>query len=124
MADADELIAEMRTRAGVLRRLGYRVRFDLSDTEESILLDATGGGTPSIEAATAMILELCGGTPAGRSFTQTRGWSEVVAPRVVPLRSERVASLVLLPAAATLMRWHFEARTSPSLVVGSEDLPA
>jgi putative sterol carrier protein len=51
MPDAAELIAEMRSRAGALRRLGYRVRFDLSDTEDSILLDATGGGTPSIEAA-------------------------------------------------------------------------
>jgi putative sterol carrier protein len=51
MANTEELIAEMRTRAQVLRRLGYRVRFDLSDTDESILLDATGGGTPSIEEA-------------------------------------------------------------------------
>ena len=51
MADAESLMAEMRNRAGALRSLGYRVRFDLSDTEESILLDATGGGTPSIEAA-------------------------------------------------------------------------
>ena len=53
MADAESLMAEMRTRAEALRRLGYRVRFDLSNTEESILLDATGGGTPSIEPATA-----------------------------------------------------------------------
>ena len=52
MADAESLMAEMRTRADALRSLGYRVRFDLSDTEESILLDATGGGTPSIEPAT------------------------------------------------------------------------
>ena len=53
MADAESIMAGMRGRADALRRLGYRVRFDLSDTEESILLDATGGGTPSIEAATA-----------------------------------------------------------------------
>ncbi len=52
MADAESLMAGMRTRAEALRRLGYRVRFDLTDTEESILLDATGGGTPSIEPAT------------------------------------------------------------------------
>ncbi len=52
MADAESLVAEMRSRADALRSLGYRVRFDLSDTEESILLDATGGGAPSVEAAT------------------------------------------------------------------------
>lgn len=53
MPDAESLMTEMRTRAASLRSLGYRVRFDLKDTEESILVDATGGGTPSIEAATA-----------------------------------------------------------------------
>jgi putative sterol carrier protein len=53
MADAESLMAGMRTRAGALRSLGYRVRFDLTDTDESILLDATGGGTPSVEPATA-----------------------------------------------------------------------
>ncbi len=51
MADAESLMAEMRSRADALRSLGYRVRFDLLDTEESILLDATGGGAPSVEAA-------------------------------------------------------------------------
>jgi putative sterol carrier protein len=51
MADAESLIAGMRTRADALRSLGYRVRFDLTDTEESVLLDATDGGAPSIEAA-------------------------------------------------------------------------
>ncbi len=50
MADAESLIAGIRTRADALRSLGYRVRFDLTDTEESVLLDATGGGAPSIEA--------------------------------------------------------------------------
>ena len=40
MADAESLMAGMRTRADALRSLGYRVRFDLTDTEESILLDA------------------------------------------------------------------------------------
>jgi putative sterol carrier protein len=50
MADAESLMAGMRTRADALRSLGYRVRFDLTDTEESILLDASGGGAPSIEA--------------------------------------------------------------------------
>ncbi len=51
MADAESLMAGIRTRAESLRSLGYRVRFDLTDTEESILLDATGGGAPTIEAA-------------------------------------------------------------------------
>lgn len=51
MANAESLIAEMRSRAETLRSLGYRVRFDLKDTEGSILLDATGGGTPSVEPA-------------------------------------------------------------------------
>ena len=53
MADAESLIAGMRGRADALRSLGYRVRFDLTDTEESILLDATGGGAPTIEVASA-----------------------------------------------------------------------
>ena len=52
MADAESLMAGMRKRADALRTLGYRVRFDLKDTEESILLDAAGGGAPSVEAAT------------------------------------------------------------------------
>lgn len=51
MADAESLMAEMRNRADALRRLGYRVRFDITDTEESVLLDATGGGAPTVEAA-------------------------------------------------------------------------
>jgi putative sterol carrier protein len=53
MPETEELITEMRTRAEVLRRLGYRVRFDLSDSGESILLDASGNTTPSIEATDA-----------------------------------------------------------------------
>ena len=52
MADAESLIAEMRSRADALRSLGYRVRFDLTDTDDSIMLDATDGGAPSIEPAT------------------------------------------------------------------------
>lgn len=52
MPDAESLIAEMRNRADALRSLGYRVRFDLRDTEESILLDASTGGAPTVEAAT------------------------------------------------------------------------
>jgi len=32
----------MRSKAGVLSELGYRLRIDLTDTQESILLHATG----------------------------------------------------------------------------------
>jgi putative sterol carrier protein len=42
MSDAASLIEILEARAGALQRLGYRVRFDLTDTGESILLDATG----------------------------------------------------------------------------------
>ena len=51
MPDAETLIERMRAKGGGLRALGYRVRFDLSDTGESILLDGTGGQA-SVEAAT------------------------------------------------------------------------
>ena len=43
MPDRDDLIAAMSAKGAALRGLGYRVRFDLTDTEESILLDGTGG---------------------------------------------------------------------------------
>ncbi len=43
MPDLDGLIAQMRARGAGLRSLGYRVRFDLTDAGEAILLDATGG---------------------------------------------------------------------------------
>lgn len=45
------------------------------------------------DAAAAMIVELCGGTSTERSMATTSRWSEVTAPRVVPLRPERVESL-------------------------------
>jgi phenylalanyl-tRNA synthetase beta chain len=45
------------------------------------------------DAATAMILDLCGGSATERSLTKTARWSEIVAPRTVALRPERVASL-------------------------------
>ena len=45
------------------------------------------------DSAAAMIVELCGGSPTGRSMTTTARWSEVTAPRSVPLRPERVESL-------------------------------
>ncbi len=42
MANAETLMSAMRDKAGVLERLGYRMRFDLTDIGESVLLDATG----------------------------------------------------------------------------------
>jgi putative sterol carrier protein len=60
MADVETLISAMRARGAALRGLGYRVRFVLSDTGDSILLDATGGPV-SIEAgdgAADTVLEL------------------------------------------------------------------
>jgi len=50
MPDRDSLITRMRARGPGLRSLGYRIRFDLTDTEESILLDGTGGQA-SVEPA-------------------------------------------------------------------------
>ncbi|WP_426266114.1 phenylalanine--tRNA ligase subunit beta [Sphingomonas sp. LHG3443-2] len=45
------------------------------------------------DAAAAMIVELCGGSPTARSMATTARWSEVTAPRSVPLRPERVETL-------------------------------
>jgi hypothetical protein len=53
MPDVDELIAAMRARGAGLRSLGYCVRFDLADTGEAILLDATSGGAPEIRPASS-----------------------------------------------------------------------
>jgi phenylalanyl-tRNA synthetase beta chain len=54
-----------------------------------------------IDAATAMIVELCGGTPSEPTFAKTSAWTDVIALRTVQLRPERVASLagLELPAA-------------------------
>lgn len=56
---------------------------------------------PMIDAATAMILELCGGTPSEHLLATTARWSDVTTPRQIPLRPERVESLagLTLPAA-------------------------
>ena len=43
MADLASLVEAMRERADALSELGYKVRFDLTDTGEAILLDATDG---------------------------------------------------------------------------------
>src|SRR5438874_1711368 len=64
MADAETLMAAMQAKAGVLRRLGYRIRFDLTDLNESVLLDATGAepeiarADEATEAATPGAAEL------------------------------------------------------------------
>lgn len=42
MADLSSLIDAMTERADALSALGHRVRFDLTDINQSILLDATG----------------------------------------------------------------------------------
>jgi putative sterol carrier protein len=51
MPDTETLIGQMRARGAALRALGYRVRFDLTDSDDRILLDGTGGQA-SIEPAT------------------------------------------------------------------------
>jgi putative sterol carrier protein len=62
MPDAASLIASLEARAGALQRLGYRVRFDLTDTGEAILLDGTGPAAvitataPETEADTVLSL--------------------------------------------------------------------
>lgn len=43
MPATSDLIDLMRARADALKEFGYKVRFDLTDSGEAILLDATGG---------------------------------------------------------------------------------
>jgi putative sterol carrier protein len=50
MADVEKLLSAIRARASALRGLGYKVRFDLSDTGRSLLLDATSGRAEVEEA--------------------------------------------------------------------------
>jgi phenylalanyl-tRNA synthetase beta chain len=66
-----------------------------------------------IEAATAMILELCGGEASEVTLATTSRWSEVTAPRTVTFRPERVAGLAGLDLpkdeqSAILQRLGFE----------------
>lgn len=51
MPDTDALLASMRARGPNLRSLGYRIRFDLTDLDVSLLLDGTGGQASLEEAA-------------------------------------------------------------------------
>lgn len=67
---------------------------------------------PMVEAATAMILDLCGGEPSEVTLATASDWSDITAPRYVPLRPERVENLagVHIPAdeqAAILERLGF-----------------
>ena len=62
MPDAAELLDQMQAKAARLRHLGYRVRFDLTDTAESILVDGTAGAgsialaSDTAEADTVLLL--------------------------------------------------------------------
>lgn len=51
MAETEALMAAMRARGASLRTLGYRVRFELTDSGDALLLDATGGQAELREAA-------------------------------------------------------------------------
>ena len=53
MPSVEELVTSMQAKAGSLKRLGYRIRFDLTDTEESILVDGTASGEGIREASAA-----------------------------------------------------------------------
>lgn len=46
-----------------------------------------------IDAATAMIVDLCGGEPSKATFANTERWAAIRAPRQVTLRPERVRDL-------------------------------
>ncbi|GLR46807.1 phenylalanine--tRNA ligase subunit beta [Sphingomonas astaxanthinifaciens] len=70
-----------------------RARFERGVDPET-LLEMT-------DAATAMILKLCGGEASEVTLATTARWAEVVAPRAVPLRPERVASLAGLDLPAS-----------------------
>ena len=50
MSEIETLITALRARRQALRGLGYKVRFALEDTGESILLDATLGQVDVSEA--------------------------------------------------------------------------
>ncbi|GAA4008568.1 phenylalanine--tRNA ligase subunit beta [Sphingomonas swuensis] len=76
----------------------------------------------SIDAATAMIQQLCGGEASSVTLATTPGWSEVIEPRQVTLRPERVAALsgmYVAPGeqAAILERLGFKAAGGQSWIV-------
>lgn len=81
MADTLELIEAMQEHAASLRGLGYRVRFDLTDTGETILLDGTGG--------TASITSEAGLSEAGGADTvlilSSDNLAKLIAGRLSPM---------------------------------------
>jgi putative sterol carrier protein len=74
MSDAEALMGQMRAKGPGLRSLGYRIRFDLTDTGESILLDGTGGqalvhaaaGDEEVDTVLSLTAENLGKLIAGR----------------------------------------------------------
>ena len=62
MVTADDVMNAMLARSHALRSLGYKVRIDITDLDESLLLDATGSqvairpASPSEEADTVLRL--------------------------------------------------------------------
>ena len=55
---------------------------------------------PMATAATAMILELCGGQASETTLATASDWPDITAPRFVPLRPDRVESLAGVHIAA------------------------
>ncbi|GAA4031680.1 phenylalanine--tRNA ligase subunit beta [Sphingomonas rosea] len=53
-----------------------------------------------IDAATAMIVDLCGGEASEITLASSARWSDITAPKIVTLRPERVASLAGVEVAA------------------------
>ncbi|UPG73156.1 SCP2 sterol-binding domain-containing protein [Roseomonas gilardii subsp. gilardii] len=62
MVTTDDVMNAMLARSHALRSLGYKVRIDITDLDESLLLDATGSqvtirpASPSEEADTVLRL--------------------------------------------------------------------
>jgi putative sterol carrier protein len=75
MQDAETLVAAICQHERALRTLGYRVRFDLTDTLEQILLDATGGG---------VAVELGGGDAATVLALSSDDLGRLIAGRLSP----------------------------------------
>ena len=56
---------------------------------------------PMIEAATAMIVELCGGESSAVTLSTTADWNAIIAPRRITLRPGRVKTLAGVDLAPT-----------------------
>jgi putative sterol carrier protein len=53
MPSADDLLQRMMAKAGALKSLGYKVRFDLTDAPGHILVDGTPGGAIALAESDA-----------------------------------------------------------------------